>query len=365
MNSIPTSLNYKFYWILISSLILHVFLLSFVNFPKGEKQPVEKIFEVQLQETIVQPPPPTPAPPAEPKKQPKKQPEKQPIKQQQQKRIPPKQTQYIKKKKILQPQQPSIIKAEQTQKKLKIDLPQKKIKIDLVQPSAKDIKKKVNLLDKPLPTVKPVSKPSLAKPLASPMENIEVTTENNGFLDSEVKMPVTLNQPSKIQIKEQKTKGKTRLSGASANQITGVSANQIKAGEELGEIKAKEIKAKEIKQTADKYEVKTVPSNNDADNPIKSTTSINDLKIEGEVSLRQLIYQPKIPNLDIDKDLTISLKFSVLPSGVVDQIIPFKKADPDLEKLAMGLLLQYRFEPLFGDKEIQYGIIHFTIKRSN
>jgi periplasmic protein TonB len=472
VNSSPTSINYKFYWILTSSLILHIFVLSYISFPKAEKQPIEKIFEVQLQNIIVQaqkpllkksptskpltkkpltkkpltkkpllkqplpkqplpqqplpqqllPKQPLPKKPLPKKPLPKKPLTKKPLTQKPllqkpllqkpllkkpllqksllkkpllqkpltqkplpkkpltqkplpqkpilQKRFakkpllikpsPPKQIQYQKKTKILQPQKPSIKKGVEKSNELTSDR-------DRVL-TEKRITKTTNLLDKPLPAIKPVAKPSLEKPLTSQIENIEVITEKNDFLDPEVKVPVMLlNQPSKIQIKEQNTKSERLLKEINANQIKtsgkllkGIKANQIKTVEKAGD-----IKANEIKQTTDNYEIKTPLKKNNNVNPITSTNIFSNLKIEGEVSRRKLIYQPKAPNLDIDKDLTISLKFSVLPSGVVNQIIPFKKADPDLEKLATGLLLQYRFEPLFGEKDIQYGIIHFTIKRSN
>jgi hypothetical protein len=500
VNSSPTSINYKFYWILTSSLILHIFVLSYISFPKAEKQPIEKIFEVQLQNIIVQaqkpllqkapsskpltkkplpkkplpkkplsnkplpqqplPEQPLPQQPAPKKPLPKKPLPKKPLLQKPlpqkpllqkpllqkpllqkplpqkpllqkplpqkpllqkpllqkpllqkplpkkplpkkplpikpilKKRFakkpllikpsPPKQIRYLKKTKILQPQRPSIKKAIETPKtaieisksaletsntaiETSKELTSKELTSDRILVEKK-ITKTINLLDKPLPAIKPVAKPSLEKPLTSQIENIKATTEKNVFLDSEVKMPAILNQPNKIQIKEQNTKNERLLKEINANQsktseklLKGIKANQIKTVEKAGD-----IKANEIKQTTDNYKIKTPLNKNNDVNPITSTTIFSNLKIEGEVSRRKLIYQPEAPNLDIDKDLTISLKFSVLPSGVVDQIIPFKKADPDLEKLATELLLQYRFEPLFGEKDIQYGIIHFTIKRSN
>ncbi|MBT4526543.1 MAG: hypothetical protein HOC24_08330 [Deltaproteobacteria bacterium] len=335
--SIPTSFNQNFYWILISSAILHVFILSFINFSQAEKQTVEKIFEVQLQKITI-PKPKVIIPKPKPK-----------VTIQKQKRLLPKKPQYLKKTKIVLPQKPLI---QKIQKIYKIQKTQHKLKSDLVF-NEKKINKSFKLLDKPLPTVKPVAKPSLKTPLTNTIDKVEITSEIDGFLDTDVKLPDSKNQHREIQLKAQNTKRKVV--------VKGIKADQIKPGEKSGD-----ITAGEITQTVNNYKIsekidKVIPPN-----PINNNTSIfNDLKIEGEVSHRKLIYQPQAPNLDIDKDLTISLKFSVLPSGVVDQIIPFKKADPDLEKLAIGLLLQYRFEPLFGEKTIQYGIIHFSIKRSN
>ena len=95
----------------------------------------------------------------------------------------------------------------------------------------------------------------------------------------------------------------------------------------------------------------------------KSIKNGSGTELEGEIRQRKVIFKPKPPDLDIDSDVTITLKFTVLPNGQVDQIIPFRKADATLERLAIGLLQQYRFEPLFESDSIQNGIIHFTIQR--
>ena len=85
--------------------------------------------------------------------------------------------------------------------------------------------------------------------------------------------------------------------------------------------------------------------------------------IEGEISNRNVIYKPDIPELELDRDVTIILRFTVLPNGEVDQVFPHQKADPELESFAIRLLHEYRFEPLSGSSEIQSGVIHFTILR--
>jgi hypothetical protein len=85
--------------------------------------------------------------------------------------------------------------------------------------------------------------------------------------------------------------------------------------------------------------------------------------IEGEISKRKVIYKPSPPVLNIDRDITVVLKFTVLPNGEVDQVFPFQKAEPELERIAIEMLHQYRFEPLFGSNLVQNGIIHFIIHR--
>ena len=96
----------------------------------------------------------------------------------------------------------------------------------------------------------------------------------------------------------------------------------------------------------------------------ESTDTKSGSEFEGEIRQRKVIYKPEPPDLDIDSDVTITLRFTVLPNGQVDQIFPIRKADATLERLAIGLLQQYRFEPLFENDSIQNGTIHFTIQRN-
>ncbi len=83
----------------------------------------------------------------------------------------------------------------------------------------------------------------------------------------------------------------------------------------------------------------------------------------GEIKQRKVIFKPEPPEMSIDRDVTIVLKFTVLPNGTVDQIFSSRMAQPELEHVAMKLLQQYRFEPLFENAAVQNGIIHFTIHR--
>ncbi len=84
--------------------------------------------------------------------------------------------------------------------------------------------------------------------------------------------------------------------------------------------------------------------------------------IEGEAQGREVIFRPSAPNLDLERDVTVSLSFVVLSNGSVEEIAPLKKGAPALEALAIELLGQYRFKPMPGAKP-QRGIIHFTLTR--
>ena len=85
--------------------------------------------------------------------------------------------------------------------------------------------------------------------------------------------------------------------------------------------------------------------------------------IRGEVAGRKVVYKPTAAPLNIEKDVTVILSFTVLPNGSVDQITPYRKADPVLEQAAMKLLREYRFEPLLSGNQTQSGRIHFILKR--
>lgn len=86
-------------------------------------------------------------------------------------------------------------------------------------------------------------------------------------------------------------------------------------------------------------------------------------RIEGQVKGRPLIYRPPAPNLDIERDVSIKLRFTVLPDGSVESIVPVVKGDPRFEALAIDLLGRYRFEPISGNQP-QTGVIHFRLERT-
>lgn len=90
---------------------------------------------------------------------------------------------------------------------------------------------------------------------------------------------------------------------------------------------------------------------------------IYNMEMEGEAARRKVIFKPKIPSVNIDRIVTISFRFTVLPNGEVDQIFPLLKGEPELEKIAMQTLRKYRFEPLPADQPTQSGIIRFILKK--
>lgn len=95
----------------------------------------------------------------------------------------------------------------------------------------------------------------------------------------------------------------------------------------------------------------------------KSTTTSPE--IEGPVSTRIVLSKPPIPAPSITTSAVITLKFWVFPDGTVGKIIPLRKGNADLERIAMDYMKQWRFTPLPPNKvkqENQWGKITITFK---
>jgi hypothetical protein len=87
-------------------------------------------------------------------------------------------------------------------------------------------------------------------------------------------------------------------------------------------------------------------------------------ELEGAVSERGIIQKivPEYPP-ELQKEARIRLRFYVLPDGRVGQIIPLRKADPDLESVSIEALRSWRFSPVQGPAtEVQEGIITFIYR---
>lgn len=71
------------------------------------------------------------------------------------------------------------------------------------------------------------------------------------------------------------------------------------------------------------------------------------------------------PNPEVDKEVTIMLKFWVTPSGQVFDVSPEKKGDAFLEKTAIDYLRKWTFDPLPSDvvQENQWGILPVRFKK--
>jgi len=73
-------------------------------------------------------------------------------------------------------------------------------------------------------------------------------------------------------------------------------------------------------------------------------------QIEGPLRGRALVYKPAPPQLtDIENDVELRLKFWVLPDGTIGEVIPLKRGDVQLERVAIAYLKKWQFQPLASD----------------
>jgi TonB family protein len=86
--------------------------------------------------------------------------------------------------------------------------------------------------------------------------------------------------------------------------------------------------------------------------------------IKGPASERQVIFQPPPPNVTVESESEIELRFWILPNGAVGRVVPVKKSDPRLEALVVNYLRHWRFTPLPPDalQDEQWGIIPFKFR---
>ena len=95
--------------------------------------------------------------------------------------------------------------------------------------------------------------------------------------------------------------------------------------------------------------------------PQKSDEEPLNLAIEGPASRRQVISRPlRLPKVELDVEVTIRLKFWVLPDGTVGEVIPLQRGDVRLERAAIQYLKSWRFTPLPGGNQNVWGIIPIT-----
>ncbi|MDD5773973.1 MAG: hypothetical protein PHX78_10960 [bacterium] len=71
------------------------------------------------------------------------------------------------------------------------------------------------------------------------------------------------------------------------------------------------------------------------------------------------------PNPEVDKEVTLMLKFYVTPLGQVFDVVPEKKGDAFLEKTAIDYLRKWTFDPLPANvlQENQWGIIPIRFRK--
>lgn len=85
--------------------------------------------------------------------------------------------------------------------------------------------------------------------------------------------------------------------------------------------------------------------------------------ITGPAAMRQVLYRPSSPRVEVERDTTVLLKFWVRPDGTVGRVIPEKKGDPRLDAVAVRFLKAWRFNPLAEDSGEQWGTISIVFRR--
>lgn len=70
-------------------------------------------------------------------------------------------------------------------------------------------------------------------------------------------------------------------------------------------------------------------------------------QIEGPVRGRRVVYQPSPPKVDnIENEVELRFKFWVLPDGTIGEVVPLKRGDSRLERIAIDYLKRWQFQPL-------------------
>jgi len=73
------------------------------------------------------------------------------------------------------------------------------------------------------------------------------------------------------------------------------------------------------------------------------------LGMKGPLSSRKIVERPNPPQIKVKVEAEIELTLYVLPSGIVDRVIPSLKGDAELERTAIQYLKRWRFAPLPKD----------------
>ncbi len=74
------------------------------------------------------------------------------------------------------------------------------------------------------------------------------------------------------------------------------------------------------------------------------------LGMKGPLVSRRILERPNPPQVKVKVEAEIELTLWVLPSGIVDRVVPSVKGDTELERIAIQYLKQWRFAPLTKDQ---------------
>lgn len=95
----------------------------------------------------------------------------------------------------------------------------------------------------------------------------------------------------------------------------------------------------------------------------QDTPAISDGSIEGPAAGRQVAYKPRaFPEIELDAEVDLRLKFWVLPDGTVGEVVPLQRGDVRLEQAAISYLKQWRFNPTAQEESDVWGIVVIRYK---
>jgi periplasmic protein TonB len=85
----------------------------------------------------------------------------------------------------------------------------------------------------------------------------------------------------------------------------------------------------------------------DFENRIGDTSIESPFKIEGQAALRSILVK-QLPNYpeNLQQEAVVRIRFTVLPNGLIGEMIPVLKGSDILEKITMEAFKQWRFNPL-------------------
>ena len=98
-----------------------------------------------------------------------------------------------------------------------------------------------------------------------------------------------------------------------------------------------------------------------ADKPLEENLKLG---MKGPLVSRKIVERPQPPRVTVKVEAEIELTLWVLPSGVVDRVLPSIRGDTELERIAIQYVKQWQFAPLQRDEAQveQWGTIPFRFR---
>jgi TonB family protein len=216
-------------------------------------------------------------------------------------------------------------------------------------------------LQEPLPTEKPPAAPTQAEQLKpTPEERLQfpvamppLTARSSDDLPKtapDSPLGFTSKRPVRPLSQETPLPDSAVDGGAptSKRRLVGLDAESAQDKNRFGIFSGEKFELPQIKDSI--QEAST--SRDEPETPVtEETTRARALEvntqIEGPIRGIALVYKPAPPQLgNIENEVALRLKFWVLPDGTIGEVIPLKRGDAQLERIAIAYLKKWQFEPL-------------------